>query len=169
MIDLGSHIGHPERGNSHMKLVRHLAAVLFVLAAASAVPAHAQTACSTSSLRGDYSIRITGAILAGPQAGPVDGVNLTHFDGNGNLTSVDHVILSGVVPAIGWRAAVGTYSLNPDCTGQAAFTYPDGKSPGLTYFFVLTNHSRETWQFTQMDIVVSTPGFNITAVGTGLQ
>ncbi|MFY9728625.1 MAG: hypothetical protein WB579_04845 [Bryobacteraceae bacterium] len=156
-----------------MKLVRHLGAVLFVLGAVSAVPARAQTNCNTASLSGDYSIRITGAIVAGPQAGPVNGVNLTHFDGNGNLTSVDHVIVNGVVPAVEWRAGVGTYTLNPDCTGQAAFTYPDGQSPGLTYFFVLTNYSQisqfGSWRFAQIDIVVSTPAFNITAVGTRKQ
>jgi hypothetical protein len=62
--------------------------------------------------------------VAGPAAGLVDGVNLTH-----------------------------------NRAGQASFTYPDGQSPGLTYFFVLTKASR------QMDIVVNTPGFNIRAVG----
>jgi hypothetical protein len=149
-----------------MKLKRHLAAVLLVLGAVSAVPANAQTGCSNFSLAGDYSIKITGAILAGPLAGPVNGVNLTHFDGSGNLTSVDHVIINGVVPAVQWRAAVGTYSVNTDCTGQASFTYPDGQSPGLTYFFVLTNYSQVSWRYTQIDIVVSTAAFNITAAGT---
>jgi hypothetical protein len=154
-----------------MKLVRHLPAVLLVLGAVWAVPAHAQT-CSNASLSGNYSIRITGSIVAGPQAGPVNGANLTHFDGSGNLTSVDHVILSGAVPAVGWRPGVGTYSVNTDCSGQASFTYPDGQSPGLTYFFVLTKYSYDapssSWQFAQMDIVVSTAAFNITAVATRL-
>ena len=123
-----------------MKLVTHLEAVLLVLGAVLAVPAHAQTSCSNSSLSGDYSITITGAILAGPVTGPVNGVNLTHFDGMGGLTSVDHVIINGALggPGVDWRAGVGTYSLNPNCTGQASFTYPDGQSPGLTFFFVLT-------------------------------
>jgi hypothetical protein len=151
-----------------MKLVRHLGVVLLVLGAVSAVPAHAQTTCSSSSLSGDYSIRITGAIVAGPQAGPVNGENVTHYDGKGGLTSVDHVILNGSVPAVDWRVAVGTYTLNPDCTGQATFTYPDGQSPGLTYFFVLTNYTQNIvgQQYSQIDIVVSSPAFNITAVGT---
>jgi len=156
-----------------MKLVRYLGAVLLVLGAVSAVPAHAQTTCNTSSLSGDYSIRISGAIVAGPQAGPVNGVNLTHFDGNGGLTSVDHVILNGALPPVDWRAAVGTYTVNTDCTGQATFTYPDGQSPGLTYYFVLTNYSQNSqfggWRYAQMEIVVSTPAFNITAVGTRTQ
>jgi hypothetical protein len=56
--------------------------------------------------------------------------------------------------------------VNPDCTGQASFTYPDGQSPGLTYFFVLAGYNQVTWQYTQLDIVVSTAAFNITAVGT---
>jgi hypothetical protein len=156
-----------------MKLVTHLQAVLLVLGAVSALPAHAQT-CSNSNLSGDYSIRITGALMAGPAAGPVNGVNLTHFDGAGNLTSVDHVIINGVVPVVDWRPGVGTYSVNPNCTGQASFTYPDGQSPGLTYFFVLTKYSQDSWlaspqgfwQYAQLDIVVSTPEFNITAVAT---
>lgn len=156
-----------------MKLVRYLGAVLLVLGAVSAVPAHAQTTCNTSSLSGDYSIRITGAIVAGPQADPVNEVNLTHFDGNGGLTSVDHVILNGALPPVDWRAAVGTYTVNTDCTGQATFTYPDGQSPGLTYYFVLTNYSQNSqfggWRYAQMEIVVSTPAFNITAVGTRTQ
>jgi hypothetical protein len=81
---------------------------------------------------------------------------------------VDHVILNGSVPAVDWRVAVGTYTLNPDCTGQATFTYPDGQSPGLTYFFVLTNYTQNIvgQQYSQIDIVVSSPAFNITAVGT---
>jgi len=149
-----------------MKYARHLAALFLVLGAVSAIPANAQTNCSNSSLTGTYSIRITGAIVAGPQAGPVNGVNLTRFDGSGNLTSVDHVILNGTVPPVQWRPAVGTYSVNADCTGQASFTYPDGQSPGLTYFFVLTNYSQVSWRFTQLDIVVSTAAFNINAVGT---
>jgi hypothetical protein len=143
-----------------MKLVTHLEAVLLVLGAVSALPAHAQTTCANSNLFGDYAITITGAIVAGPVTGPVNGVNLTHFDGAGNLTSVDHVIINGVLPGVDWRAAVGTYSVNSNCIGQATFTYPDGQSPGLTYFFVLTKLGQ------QMDIVVSTPGFNITAAGT---
>jgi len=91
-------------------------------------------------------------------------VNLTHFDGAGTLTSVDHVIINGVLAAtVPWRAAVGIYSVNSNCIGEATFTYPDGQSPGLTYFFVLTKSSQ------QMDIVVSTPGFNISAVATKTQ
>ncbi len=144
-----------------MKLATHLQAVLLVLGAVSAFPAHAQTTCSNASLSGDYAITITGAILAGPVIGPVNGVNLTHFDGAGTLTSVDHVIINGALAtSADWRPGVGTYSVNSNCIGQVSFSYPDGLSPGLTYFFVFTKHN------TQMDIVVSTPGFNITAVAT---
>jgi hypothetical protein len=144
-----------------MKLVTHLQAVLLALGALSVVPVQAQTTCANSSLSGDYSITITGSILAGPVTGLVNGVNLTHFDGAGTLASVDHVIINGALAtSADWRPGVGTYSVNSNCTGQASFSYPDGLSPGLTYFFVLTNHTR------QMDIVVSTPGFNITAGST---
>jgi hypothetical protein len=77
------------------------------------------------------------------------------------------------LPPVDWRAAVGTYTVNTDCTVQATFTYPDGQSPGLTYYFVLTNYSQNSqfggWRYAQMEIVVSTPAFNITAVGTRTQ
>jgi hypothetical protein len=107
-----------------MKIVRHIQAVLTIVGVVSAVPAYAQLACTNSSLVGAYSIRITGSILAGPLAGLVNGTNLTRFDGNGNLSSVDHVVVNGAVPAVAWRPAVGTYTVNPDCTGQASFTLP---------------------------------------------
>jgi hypothetical protein len=144
-----------------------------ILGAVFAIPAHAQLACTNASLFGAYSIRITGSILAGPQAGPVNGTNMTHFDGLGNLSSTDHVVVNGALPPIAWRPAVGTYSVNPDCTGQASFIYPDGLSPGLTYFFVLTNYSQVSpyskWRFAQIDIAVSTAAVNISAVATTLQ
>src|SRR5215469_11116639 len=44
----------------------------------------------------------------------VDGLAKTTFDGNGNLTQLDSVAVSGNV-APGWRLSTGTYSVNRDC------------------------------------------------------
>ena len=100
-----------------MKLVTHLQAVLLALGALSVVPVQAQTTCSKSSLSGDYSITITGAILAGPVTGLVNGVNVTHFDGAGTLTSVDHVVINGALATtagqlqLSGRSVAGAYLL----------------------------------------------------------
>ena len=47
---------------------------------------------------------------------------LAHFDGEGNINEVDHVVLNGTPPAAQdeWRPSTGTYTINPDCTGSAA-------------------------------------------------
>ena len=61
---------------------------------------------------------VHGKILPADGSAPllVDGVAKTNFDGNGNLTQVDAVAISGGV-APGWPPGTGTYIVNPDCTG----------------------------------------------------
>lgn len=104
--------------------------------------------CSNSTLNGNYAFQITGQILApAPAAGPVAGVALTLFDGNGNLTQVDNVVHNGVAPLEDWRPAIGTYTVNPNCTGTFTFTpqpaNPADASPALTLHFVVTRDGAE--------------------------
>jgi hypothetical protein len=50
------------------------------------------------------------------------GVAMTHYDGRGNLTQSDYLTLGGApgVPNDEFRQrGVGTYTVNPDCTGSA--------------------------------------------------
>jgi hypothetical protein len=68
----------------------------------------AEEACSNRSLRGDYGFSIEGTLLAGPVTGPLRGVAMTHFDGQGKLSQVDHVVVNGAPPAIDWSPATGT-------------------------------------------------------------
>jgi hypothetical protein len=93
--------------------------------------------CSNRTLRGDYGFTVQGQILTGPRAGPIRGVALTHFDGQGNMSQVDHVLVNGLPPAIEWSPANGTYTVNPDCTGKAQFTFTDGRSPTNLNFVVV--------------------------------
>jgi hypothetical protein len=44
---------------------------------------------------------------------------MTHYDGQGNFSQVDHIIVNGVPPAIEWTPGTGTYHINADCTGTA--------------------------------------------------
>src|SRR6478735_4412324 len=122
-----------------MKVTNSAMAVVFLLMAICAAPAHAQRYCSDSMLSGDYSFRITGQILTGPLAGLANGVAVVSFDGNGKLSSKDHVVINGLQPQDEWRDSTGTYTVNPNCTGKAQITFADGRIPPITYYFILTS------------------------------
>jgi len=124
-----------------------------------AASARAQSGpCSEKTLSGEYGFTITGQVLAGPAAGPVTGVAMTHFDGQGKLHQVDHVVHNGVLPAVEWRPGTGTYTVNDDCTGAAEIDFTDG-SPSLHLRFVLAKRGSE------IRTVVSSPGTAITSIG----
>jgi len=108
--------------------------------------------CTNATLRGDYAFRVTGQLLP-IGAPPVlrEGVAMTHFDGQGNLTQVDFVMANGVPiagppdPLTGFHTGEsGWYKVFPDCTGTAHIQFPT--PPGLTsgavidLMFVLSNH-----------------------------
>ena len=65
---------------------------------------------------------------------------MAHFDGEGGLTEVDHVVLNGVPPEEEWRPSSGTYSVNPDCTGSAVI---NTGNPPIPLHFVVVNHGKE--------------------------
>jgi len=132
--------------------------MVFLAAVAGSASAHAQGFCWNGLLAGNYAFTITGQILAGPTEGPVSGVAMTNFDGQGNLTQVDHVLHNGMLPAVAWRPGSGTYSVNADCTGNAMVNFTDG-SPSLTIYFTLTSLGAEICE------VVSNANTSITAIG----
>jgi hypothetical protein len=94
--------------------------------------------CSNRTLFGDYGGLIEGTIL-GPNLA-LRTLIMAHFDGEGDLTDVDHVVLNGVPPAEEWRPGTGTYTINPDCTGSAVFNI--GNAP-IPVHFVLVNHGKD--------------------------
>jgi hypothetical protein len=98
--------------------------------------------CSNRTLRGAYGFDIGGQILAGPRAGLLRGVAMTHFDGDGNLSQVDFATSNGVPSWPDWRPATGTYDLNADCTGTAEIVPSDG-SPALHLRLVVVDRGRQ--------------------------
>jgi len=68
--------------------------------------------------------------------GPLRGVAMTHFDGAGKLTQVDHVVVNGMPPAINWRPGTGTYTVNSDCTGTAQINNVGGPQVNLRFVVV---------------------------------
>ena len=107
-------------------------------------PANAQEAatfCSNRTLAGDYGFSIDGVILAGPSTLPLRGVAMTHFDGRGNLTQVDHVLVNGVPPALDWTPGSGPYTVNPDCTGTMQINVAG--QPPLNLHIVVVKQGKE--------------------------
>ncbi|MGI8962026.1 MAG: hypothetical protein ACR2IV_20170 [Bryobacteraceae bacterium] len=120
-----------------------LTSATFVLAQSNSSGAfHVHRACSNRTLFGDYGTQLEGTIL-GPNL-PLRTLVMAHFDGEGNITEVDHVVLNGVPPPPEeeWRPTSGTYSVNSNCTGFASIDVAPGNPP-LTYHFVVVNHGRE--------------------------
>jgi hypothetical protein len=145
---------------------RHLItfAVAMAMTCAGAASAYAQDndGCSNATLQGDYGFTIAGNIL-NPDGTVTtrNGVAMTRFDGNGNLTQVDYTMSltpgsktpGGFDPAPAFRQGeTGTYHVNSDCTGTAEIDFPKPKTPPgappfatgptLKLIFVLSNHGR---------------------------
>ena len=99
--------------------------------------------CSNRSLRGAYGFNVDGQIFP-PGAPPLvlRAVAMTHFDGEGSLSQVDHATFNGVSRWQGWRPAVGHYEINPDCTGTAQIIPSDG-SPTLQLHLVVFDRGRQ--------------------------
>lgn len=91
--------------------------------------------CSNRTLSGDYGIQIEGTIL-GPNL-PLRTVAMAHYDGDGNVTSVDHVVVNGQLPPEEWRQSTATYTVNPDCTGKEIVVTAPGSPPIVVYFVVV--------------------------------
>jgi len=154
-----------------MRFIKLHAAFIAVMAiTACTALAQGHPSCNTSTLRGDYAFQITGQILApAPVAGLVAGVALTHFDGDGNMTQVDHVVHAGVPPVEDWRPGDGPYFVNPDCTGYMILTPhptdPKDAGPPLKIEFVIGNNGNEI-----RDVVTSTypssPAFAAAIIST---
>lgn len=93
--------------------------------------------CSNKTLKGDYGSQIDGTDL-GANA-PIRGVAMAHFDGNGNMTQVDHIVYNGFPPPQEWTTGHGTYTVNPDCTGSIVITRDPGSETLVIYIVVVNN------------------------------
>ena len=101
--------------------------------------------CSNRTLSGDYGCSVQGFLLNVPGLPPqatFAGVTTTHFDGNGNVTSKEHVVLNGQSFSPGFDANDGTYQVNPDCTGTAVVNTPNNPVP-LDLYFVIEDNGKE--------------------------
>ena len=85
--------------------------------------------CSEATVGGDYGIQIQGTRPApGVPGGPIEsviGIVLRTYDGEGNFSQVSNLkgSIAGANPD---SQSVGTYEVNPDCTGIIRFQAPSG-------------------------------------------
>ena len=107
--------------------------------------------CSNRTLSGHYGFAIEGVASLGPQIGVLRGVAMTHFDGEGHLSQVDHVVVNGAPPPMEWNPGSGIYSINPDCTGTATINFNDGR-PSVQLSLVVVRKGAE------IHTVVNNPG-----------
>jgi hypothetical protein len=131
----------------------------------SGVSARAQSGdrrCSKWTLFGDYGFAIEGVVSAIPGvplppgvALPLRGVAMTHFDGKGNLTQVDHVLVDGTPPPVEWAAGSGTYSVNPNCTGTAVINIAGNPLSPVILHFVVVNQGQEIRTVVEANAVTS--------------
>jgi hypothetical protein len=125
-------------------------AAVFALCGANAFQpcASAQTndqhRCNNRLIEGTYGFTIEGQKLAGPgPIGPQVGVAITTFDGEGNLSQVDSVVIGGSqVADFTHPPAGGSYSVNGNCTGTFTIEFRDGRPP-VTVDFVVVDYGRE--------------------------
>jgi len=110
--------------------------------------------CSIATLEGSFVRKDTGFVLAPPTvAGPLAGVHLLNFSGQGTFTSAGFSSLNGTVSE---STGTGTYTVNPDCSG----TYTSLSSTGRTgtAFFVIADNGNE------IHILPTNTGASITCI-----
>jgi len=104
--------------------------------------------CSNRTLHGSYAFNIDGTIVAGPNRLLLRGLAMTQFDGNGNLSQVDFTTINGTPAGTDWRPAVGSYEINPDCTGSIEIVPSDG-SPALRLRLVVADHGQTIYNIVE--------------------
>jgi hypothetical protein len=119
---------------------------VLLLAGSSAWASDAEnTNCTNRTLVGDYGFAIEGVFPAIPGA-PVNslrGVAMGHFDGKGNYTQVDHVVVNGTPPPLEWTPGSGPYTVNPNCTGTLVITIPGSPFSPVRIHFVVVRQGKE--------------------------
>jgi hypothetical protein len=106
--------------------------------------------CSNRTLNGSYGFLLDGTILGSNF--PFRGVVMQRYDGNGNITQVDHIVLNGGPPPQEWTPGTGTYTVNQDCTGAATLHTPEGT---VDLHFVVVNNGKQINQVVDANAVTA--------------
>ena len=138
-------------------------AALTIVVCGLASPALADSGpqpCSNRTLKGSYGFTIEGILgIPGAQLPPglgltLRGVAMTHYDGRGNFTQMDHIVVAFAPASEDWTPGSGTYTVNPDCTGTAVLNSPENPEP-LTLHFVIVRDGKEIRQVVDANAVAA--------------
>jgi hypothetical protein len=113
--------------------------------------------CSNRTLFGDYGSAGEGVLLNIPGLPPeaqFRGLTVTHFDGKGGLTWVEHTVINGTPLQSGWTPASGIYTVNSDCTGTALVDTPNSPVP-LHLALVVVRRGKEIHTVLDSDAISS--------------
>lgn len=103
------------------------------------VQSFGQGSCSNKTIKGNYGCSIQGSLIFGTTQLPFVAATTTRYDGDGNLTGLEHAVVNGNSFDSGWDKNAGTYAVNPDCTGESVTTSPNSQDPIINYFVVADN------------------------------
>jgi len=109
--------------------------------------------CTNHTLHGDYGFALEGEIL-GPGL-QFRGIVMQKYDGKGNFTQVDHIVVNGAPPAEEWTPGSGTYSVNPNCTGSAVIIVPGNPLSPINLHFVVVKQGTEIHQVVDANVVTA--------------
>jgi hypothetical protein len=108
-------------------------AAVFVLGVLPRAQADEHRGCSEASLKGSFGFTSTGTLLAlpPPSAGPFAEIGRQTFDGQGNTDATATLSANGNIKRV---TVVGTYVVNPDCTGSMTLLVsPFGSTVNLDF------------------------------------
>ena len=95
--------------------------------------------CTLKSVKGDFGATFTGAITAGPLAGPYAAVSRIVCDGKGGCHGEGTQSLNGlIVPLVDLGA---TYTVNPECTGSITVDLGGGQT--IHFNFIIVDGGKE--------------------------
>jgi hypothetical protein len=95
--------------------------------------------CTLKSVKGGFGATFTGAITAGPFAGPYAAAARIFCDGKGACHAEGTQSFNGqIVPLIDQGA---TYTVNPDCTGSITVDLGGGQS--INFNFIIVDRGKE--------------------------
>ena len=98
--------------------------------------------CSARTIAGDYAYTIEGTLILSPTVTlPIHGISLAHYDGEGNKTQLDHVVVNGQEPQEEWTPGSGTYTVN--CTGWQEVFINGNLDPPIRSHFIIDQGGRE--------------------------
>ena len=133
-----------------------LASIGFAMAQSGASESQ-ERRCSNRTLFGDYGSAGEGVLLNIPGLPPeaqFRGLTVTHFDGKGSLSWVEHTVINGTPLESGWTPASGIYTVNSDCTGTAVVDTPNSPVP-LHLALVVVRRGKEIHTVLDSDAISS--------------